>query len=294
MVALYRSRTCCSLLLSSLILRGPVPAAGNDHSQSRSEEINTLTQDRVPELLSDQRDETEAIALIFELGNEAIPSLNDALRRGQQVERAARALAYLGGPEERKTLLRAIRAEKNVETKWVMSSFLAGALAEPASQEEWNFLQTCVNGDKDRKANRLTALAAILALGTNASPKALQLLQTVSHIDHYRIQDDELAKEIAKAIYWIRQKPPSQSVISGDAQSDSEQIKRIVLQSAFYAKGEEEHVSVEETVFAKDKSQALATVEIYHGPRNARGYDILLTKSSETWRIVGVWFSWVA
>jgi hypothetical protein len=292
MVTVCNSRTY--YLLVALILAGSSLLADDSHSQNRSSvETNARPNDRVQQLLSDRQDDEEAVGSIFELGNGALPPLVGALREGRQVERASRALAYLGGPEERKTLREAIGTEKNRERKSLISSLLAGALVEPASQEEWDFLRTCVEGYKS-DVEDFVSLSAALALGTNATPQALHLLQSAGPIDESRLSDKETEKEIAKAIRWIKQRSLSKASSSTEARSDPEQIKKIVLENAFYADGERELLSVEEIAFTRDKSRALASVEIYRGPKDARGYDIVLLKSSGTWKIVGVWFSWVA
>jgi len=81
-------------------------------------------------------------------------------------------------PKNAKILRELVAAEKNPEKKWVMAGFLAGALVEPASREEWDFLQSCVEGYRDQDQSYAIFLA-VLALGINASPKGTQLLQSV-------------------------------------------------------------------------------------------------------------------
>ena len=159
---------------------------------------------------------------------------------------------------------------------------------QPSSQEEWDFLQISIKGYRDEDDG--ASINAALALGTNGSEKALRLLQTAQPLDEDQIPDNE----IAKAVRWIQHGPPNKGATSTGTQSDSEQIRRTVLENAFYAEGERKHLSVEKIVFTKEKSRALVSVEIYRGPKDARGYDVVLQKSTGTWEIVGVWFSWIA
>jgi hypothetical protein len=264
--------------------------AGSNYAEPYQERSGSgAPQDRVQQLLSDGQDEEVAATLIFELGAGAVADLTKALQDGHHVERASQALAYLGGPEERKVVRKAIGSEEDGEKKSLMSSFLAGALVEPASREEWDFLQSCIKSYKEEDDG--ASINAALALGTNASQKALRLLQTARPLDEEQIPDNE----IAKAVRWIKQKSSTRPTASTGAQSDSVQIRRTVLQNAFYAEGERKYLSLEKIVFTKEKTRALVSVEIYHGPKNARGYDLVLQKNNiGTWKIVGVWFSWIA
>ncbi len=279
------------LLLIAVLMTGALSLLVNDgYSQHLSKnEVKRTVQERVQGLLSDQQHEEEAEGLIFELGESAIPSLVEALRDPRLAERASHALVALGGPEERKALLQTIRSEKNRERKWLISAYLAGALVEPSSKAEWDFLEICVKGHKD-ETKGFAATSAALALGMNGSTEALRLLQTAGPLDEDQIPDSE----IGKAVRWIKQKAAAQAATSNEPRPDSEQIKQRVLENAFYAEGERESLSVRGIIFTENKNRALASVEIYHGPKDARVYEIVLQKSSGTWRITGTWMSFVA
>jgi hypothetical protein len=250
----------------------------------------------VGQILADQKtDDDEAASRIFELGHEAVPALVAALQDGKNMTRAARSLAYVGGPEERKILLTAIKGEKDGDQRSGLSVFLAGALVQPASKQEWSFLEACIQGNNKKKdRDPVVSFSAALALGANGSQLALQLLEKGEAAGTFANTDDDSVKEIATAIHWIKHKPASKGPTSPGIGSDSDQIAKTVLANAFYAEGEPNRTSIQKTVFTKDKMRALASVEIYHGPKNAQGYDIVLQKSAGAWEIVGIWLTWVA
>jgi hypothetical protein len=87
-----------------------------------------------------------------------------------------------------------------------------------------------------------------------------------------------------------RQRKSEQTVVceevpSSGTESDSDKIEKTVLRSAYYAEREPHPPSVDKVVFTKDGRRALATLQIYHGPKNAQGYNIVLQKSDGAWRI---------
>ena len=138
---------------------------------------------------------------------------------------------------------------------------------------------------------------AVLALGENGSQRALEILQTVEPMEQPRDPDSDVAEiieEIRYAIRWLTQKPPNKPNTSAEVRSDSDQIKQIVLENAFYAEGQRANLSVEDVIFTQDKSRAVASVEIYHGPKNAQGYDVVVARRSGKWRVVGIWATWAA
>ena len=251
------------------------------------------SRERVQRLLSDQKiEDSDAINLIFKEDDKALPTLLRALREGQDAERASRALAYLGGPKEREILRNVIAAEKNHEKKWLMASFLAGALVKPETFEEWNFLETCLKAYNDENRS-FASFSAALALGVNGSQRALNLLQNVQPLEPSSASDNDTVQEVRHAIRWIKQKSSSETAPPQEG-SDLEQIKQIVSKDTFYADGEGKHLSVENIVFTGDKGRALVSIEIYRGPKDAHGYDVVLEHRSGRWKITGVWFSWAA
>ncbi len=281
--------TAALLLLVFGLAGGDVNAG----SPSSKDGTNKPSRERVQRLLSDQHiDDSDAIRLIFREDESAVPVLLTALRERKNMERASWALASLGGPKEREVLRNMIAVEKDQEKKWLMSSFLAGALVEPASKEEWYFLEACLKWYRDED-KALASFSSALALGVNASPEALRLLESVVPSSQSLTPDNDTVQEAKQAIRWIKHRS-SLGTASAGSESDSEQIKHVVLGNAFYAEGEREHFSVEDIVFTREKGRALVSVEVYRSPKDAHGYNIVLERRSGAWKIVGVWASWAA
>ena len=288
-------RACYFVEVTMLLFCLSVAAA---KPQTRSNEsVLDAASARIQGFLSDEEaEEPEVIHDIFKFGDKAIPTLVRALQNRKNVERAVWALVYLGGPKERKLLLDEISREKDKEMKLFMSSFLAGALVEPTSEEEWSFLAKCIKGYTDEEEGLATGFA-VLALGENGSQRALQILQTVEATKQPQDPDSDVAgviEEIHRAGRWITQKAANNPGILTEGKSDLEQIKQTVLENAFYAEGERANLSVEDVIFTPGKNRALASVEIYHGPKDAQGYDVVLERHSGKWRIIGIGWTWVA
>lgn len=293
MVLVRKYRAWCRLLLAVLAL-GNGLVVEEAYAKSRPARGANDSDQSVQQLLSDDRtDDAEAAARIFRLGNGAVPILVGALQKRTNVERASLALLYLGGPEERKQVRQFVRTEKDPEKKWVIASFLAGALVEPASTDEWAFLESCVKGYKDG-AQGFTSFSAVLALGTNASPKALQLLQSVGPSVQESESKNETLEEVGRAIRWINDRSSSKAPTSVDKGSDSDQIKRTILDGAFFAANESRNLSFEEITFTEDRTRALVSMDVRGSNKDPHGYQIVLHKDSGLWKITGVWFSWAA
>jgi hypothetical protein len=110
-----------------------------------------------------------------------------------------------------------------------MSSFLAGALVEPASDEEWHFLETCLREYKNED-RALASFSAALALGVNASPQALRLLETVVAPGQSPTPDNDTFQEVTQAIQWIKHRSSlAKAAAPAKSESDSEQIKHVFL-----------------------------------------------------------------
>jgi len=292
--ALMRTyRAWCTFFLALLTLGNGLVADGA-HARSRPENETNGSEQSIQQLLSDNRtDDTESATRIFRLGGGAVPTLVGALQKRTNVERASLALLYLGGPEERKLVRQFIRTEKDPEKKWVIASFLAGALVEPASADEWSFLESCVKGYKD-EAQGFASFSAVLALGTNASPKALQLLQSIGPSAQGSESKNETLEEAGRAIRWINDRSSSKAPTSVDNGSDSDQIKRTILNGTFFAATESKNLSFEEITFTEDGGRALVSLDVRGSNKDPHGYQIVLRKDSGAWKITGVWFSWAA
>jgi len=283
------------MLLVTALLSGSSLVVGQDYANSHSgTEANQSSGQRVQQLLSDDRTEDAvAVRRIFELGNQAVPALVSALREGTDVERASRALVYMGGPEEREILRELFAAEKNPEKKWVMAAFLAGALVEPVSREEWDFLQSCVEGYRDQDQS-YASFSAVLALGINASPKALQLLQSVGSPEQKTSLENDTVEEAGQAIRWANQRSAFKAPAPSEKGTDSDLIKQTILHDAFFAVGGAKKVSFDEMSFTESRTRVLVSLKVPARNGNPQGYDILLRKQAGAWKIVGVWFAWAA
>lgn len=248
----------------------------------------------VQHLLSDQQiEDSEAIRLIFEQGTDSIPPLISELRKGHDVERASQALAYLAGPNEREILRGVISNESDCERKSTLASFLAGALVEPASEEEWGFLENSLKGYNE-EGQVFTALSAALALAANGSSRALILLEAAVLPDELRDSDNDAIRGIREAIHWVEQRSAREAFPSLETNSDSEQVKQAVLRTVLFVGRESGQMSLGDVSFSRGMERALLPVEVYKGPKNAQGYNVVLRRTGRTWHVTGVWLSWVS
>ena len=249
-------------------------------------------QERVRRDLEDAVEDEDAIRELFTLGDKAVPSLIKFLSDSDKERRAgaARGLAYIGGQQGMQALRNAVKAERDEETKSLMTCFLAGGLAKTKSESDLHFLRSSVEranfADDDEKD--FPAFCAALALGMMGRSDSLPILRKAAGAD---LLDSE---EIGKAIQWIDSKSTSRQAITGPSLNDEELIKKTVLEGTFFAQEERTETSVEDLIFNRQRSKALVSLEIYHNPKSARGYDLVLAKESGVWRVVGIWFAWVA
>ncbi len=242
--------------------------------------------------LGEDLDEEDAVRELFTLGDQAVPSLLKFLSeadKGRKVG-AARSLAYIGNQQGMQALRNAVKAETDEETKSGMSCFLAGALVGTKSQSDLDFLRSSVERAHfvDDDVKDFQAFCAALALGTRGGDDSLAVLRKIPK--DYLID----SAEIRKAIQWMETKSAPRQMHTELSLSDEELIKKAVLNDTFFAQDERSETSVEELTFNKQRNRALVSVEIYLGPKSARGYDLALAKESGVWQVVGIWFAWVA
>jgi len=238
-------------------------------------------------------DDENGIRRLFTMGNEAVPSLIKFLSDADEEKRggAARGLAYIGNQQGMQALRNAVKAEKDKETESAMSCFLAGGLVETKSESDLDFLRNTIEraqivADDDEAA--FSAVCAALALGMRGGGDSLAELRKVAKVDVLGVE------EIGKAIQWAESKSTPRQTPTEQSLSDEELIKKIVLDGTFFAQEERSKTSVEELTFNRQRNRALVSLEIYNGPKDARGYDLVLAKESSAWRVVGIWFAWVA
>lgn len=289
----YYHRSLCLLMV--IVGTNSWLLGASDHSQEQPKGNVKTSAHAIEQLLLDRQVEDDEVSrAIFQSDKSAVPALVTGLQRGESVTRAARGLAYVGGPDERKILLRAIKTEKDSSKRSELSSLLAGSLVEPTSKEEWDFLEKCFRGYKEKiNEEAFVPFSAALALGTNGSQFALQLLERAAAIGGPSNKENDSAKVVADAIRWIKHHPIDKRT-PPETGSDTADITKIVLQNAFYSDQTVSQSSIQGIVFNEDRRRALVTVDVNQGSKDAHGYDIVLQKNAGTWRIVGIWFTWAA
>jgi hypothetical protein len=123
-----------------------------------------------------------------------------ALLRDPQVGESARGfLAQIGVPEDLQLVVELAPPPKDklFQNRWAY--WVAGALLEPGSEEEWAFLRkAALNEFNDRWVDA----GAIQTLRLIASPRSQQILEEA------RTGNAERAKSIARALDYIHSNPP--------------------------------------------------------------------------------------
>jgi hypothetical protein len=275
------------LLLGSAILLGVFQAETREQKSPARRSLQDSVQKNLTKVLEDDEDGARQL---FLLGDEAVSPLIKFLADSDQGKNvaAAKGLAYIGNPQGMQALRNAINVEKDEEAKSGMSCFLAGGLVETESETDLNFLKTSVESahHADDDDWDFPGFCAALALGMRGGTDSLLLLRKAAKPDDM--------EEIGKAIRWMEKKSTPRAVTAGPSLSDEEQIKKIVLDATFFAEEERGATSVEQVTFNRFRNKVLVSLEIYHNPKSARGYDLVLAKKNGEWRVVGVWFAWIA
>jgi hypothetical protein len=274
-------------LLGSAMLLGALE--GETREQKRPSRRSV--QDSVQQYLTkDVEYDEDAARQLFLLGDDAVSPLIKSLSDADKERRAmaAKALAYIGNPKGMQSLRNAVRSERDKEAKSMMSFYLAGGLVGTTSEGDLKFLRDSVEkarfaGDGDESA--LLGLYAALTLGMMGRSDSLALLRPLAN--------DDSIEEIRKAVRWIEGKAAPQTK-DPTSRSEEELVKTVVLDRTFFAEEERDETSVTELTFNRKRNKALVSFEIYQGPKSARGYDLVLAKNNGKWRVVGIWFAWVA
>jgi len=243
-------------------------------------------------LAKDLEDDEDGARQLFLLGDEAVSPLIRFLSGPNKEKRAsaAKALAYIGNARGMRALRSAVQSERDKEAKSVMSFFLAGGLVATTSESDLNFLRSSIETARsadDDGETAMPALSAALTLGMMGGSDSLPLLRKVA-------KDDNIAvEEIGKAIRSIEAKSIRQTT-ARTSSNEEELVKSIVLDGTFFAEEERKETSVTEVTFNRERNRVLVSLEIYLGPKSARGYDLVLSKRNGEWKVVGIWFAWVA
>ncbi len=256
-----------------------------------SQPRTSIQQSPQPDLSKDLEDDEDGPKKLFIFGEEAVPPLIGFLSDPDKAKRvsAARALAYIGNEQGIAALRNALKSEADKEAKSAMSSFLAGGLVGTTSQGDLDFLRSSIEtarfgNDEDESA--LPAISAALTLGMMGRKDSIELLRKVAKEDTFG------SEEIGKALCWIENKSVTPRATT--SLTDDETVKSIVLDGTFFAEQERDKTSVTELTFNRGRNKVLVGLEIYLNPKSARGYDLILAKRNGEWRIVGIWFAWIA
>ncbi len=292
-VRLNSSRT--GLLAFIGLLAVTTPTLSQTHQSGIEKQKNFprhSVQERVRRNLAEGLDDEDGIKQLFTMGDEAVPSLIKFLSDAGKDRRAgaARGLAYIGNQQGMQALRNAVTFEKDEETKAEMSCFLAGGLVQTKSENDLDFLRSSV--EKARFADddeEVPAFCAVLALGMRGTSDSLAILRKIPK--EYLIDSDE----IRKAIQWMENESTPGRVTVGRSSSEEEQIKKTVLDGTFFALEERDETSVTQLTFSPRRNKALVSLDIWGSSKSAaRGYHLVLAKESGVWRVVGIWFAWVA
>ncbi len=244
--------------------------------------------------LARSEEDRDAIRELFIIGNEAIPSLVKFLHssNGEVRVKAARGLAYIGNEHGMKALRAAVASEHDNETKSNLAYFLTGGLVQAVSPSDQEYLRrsieraAAVNDPALSDYAAAPAVNAALALAITGEDDVLPALRQFEQLG---LTDSD---EIAKAIRWIENKPGTEPTVIEAAANEKEIVQKIVLTQTFFAEKSGDETGVDALTFDPAGTRVLVSIGI-SGNGYSRGYDLVLAKSSETWKITGVWFTWI-
>ena len=285
--ALSRSRLLAfTILLTSTTAFSRARQSGFEKQQ---ELPSKSIQEKVRRNLAAPLEDEDAIRKLFALGDKAVPPLIKFLSDPDNIRRqtAAERLAFIGNRQGMEALRTAIHAERNHETKVLMSCSLAGGLVETKSESDLQFLKSSVEKARfaDDDASYFPALCAALALGMMERGDSFALLRKLA-------AEEKLgSEEITKAIKWMENKSTPEQAAAGPSQTDEELIKRTVLERTFFAQGERDETSLTHFTFAPGHKKVLVSLETNRGPKSGRSYDLVLAKENGVWRVAGIWFT---
>ncbi len=268
------------LVLASFLVSSPGLCQRNQthNDTTLTESPASVSLERtVRQNLARSEEDRDAIRELFIIGNEAIPSLVKFLHssNGEVRVKAARGLAYIGNEHGMKALRAAVASEQDNETKSNLAYFLTGGLVQAVSPSDQEYLRAAA-----------PAVNAALALAITGEDDVLPALRQFEQLG---LTDSD---EIAKAIRWIENKPGTEPTVIEAAANEKEIVQKIVLTQTFFAEKSGDETGVDALTFDPAGTRVLVSIGI-SGDGYSRGYDLVLAKSSETWKITGVWFTWI-
>jgi hypothetical protein len=276
--------------LPVLLLVGSAIFFGAERQEEQKITPQRSIQDSVQQNLTrDVEDDEDGVRELFLVGDGAVAPLIKFLSDPDKEKRAsaAKALAYIGNPQGVQALRNAIKSERDKETKSTMTFFLIGGLVATTSESDLNFLKKTIETARfadDGNPSDLLGFSAALTFGMMRRSDSLGLLR--------KLPKDSI-EEIGKAIRWTESKSVPQLKTPVSA-SEEDLVRTYVLDGTFFAEEERDKTSVTELTFSSKRNKVLISLEIYQGPKSARGYDLVLSKMSGEWKVEGIWFAWIA
>ena len=249
----------------------------------------------------------------LEAGNGGIPLLEEALNDPVRQGLAVVGLAYLGGPKSTELLRR------HYEKTGAGKSGLCFALASTGTPEDRKFLiESLVVEDTLFGNDWYTRACAAYSLGVLRAREAIPALERTARKKDGRF--DSAAAEAA--LRWIQEDPPSVPHLSNPSERDrvilavlghaipstdrsdvffEEQASRLWENRGAgwrvrtVTTEPEDTPSISFDVFiTNDGQRALCAVGLHFGHLDAIGYDYVLRKDNDTWKVVGLILTWVS
>ncbi|HEV2351347.1 MAG TPA: HEAT repeat domain-containing protein [Terriglobia bacterium] len=302
---------------------GPPPPAAPAEDQGEP----GVRGDWAPELLdailtSPSPDARDALLdATFAAGPPIIPQLEAALKDDRTAEFAAQSLAFIGGPESFKILLKLVADPRDLDLR----RFFYGALGEYQTPQATQFLTDAVT-HSDAEPDRTVTEAAIIALTVRSDVSLLPPLREAEG----RIKDVVIRDDVENAIDVIEARAKYLATPEGKTAGDSvEAAVRTYFSPALEpppapvepattaakipaarkspakpaVKGAatgrvrlkpppqpkpDASVEVQKLTFSPDKTRALAHV-LFQDPMALAYYDMVLKKEFGDWVIASVW-----
>lgn len=139
---------------------------------------------------------------IFQKDSKFRPALQKLMDDPKLAEKAISLLAFIAVPEDLRLIIAKVPAprRKFLEDRWAYA--VASSMVEPTTDAEWEFLRKCACNDYE---DRWVDAAGIQSLMFIASDRSVKVLEEA------RRKNKSRAKQIEKAIEYVRSKPPALS-----------------------------------------------------------------------------------
>jgi len=257
----------------------------------------------------------QVVIATMEMQEKALPILLQALTDPDENKRylAIQCLASIPGPEAASALRKRYTETKDIWIKTARCSVLAAS----ATPDDVRFLIQSLKG-KPCGDEGVPMAAAAYSLGILRAKEAEAALKTAA-----QTYEGSLASQAARcALNWIngpRWKTPQQTSASGaDAvilsvlrfgipRSDESEVfldsngKRLWKRKgdSWSHETRTDHAQALPSInfsvaFTRDSQRAVCSVGLTFGPLNGSGFDIILKKEGQDWRVVGICQTWIS